>query len=258
MDRKPILIEGAMRVETETFLAHMADCREYMIGKWPFVSGSYEGIPLVVCQTQWGMANAAACTALAMEWFHPSAVISQGTAGGHDPSLHTFDVVVARRTVNESAWQSEYRGRGEGSDYRAIRKLGVFAYDHEQGRFRQEVYHDCDTELVKAALAAAPLYTWGKVTEGTIGTCDSWNCEADRILFLHEFYGSAAEEMESDAVAQICRTYDVPFLSVRILSNSVFEGDIPWDLSAGPALQEYVLAVVREYAAARCMGDQGA
>jgi adenosylhomocysteine nucleosidase len=64
------------------------------------------------------------------------------------------------------------------------------------------------------------------------------------VLFLHEFYGSSCEEMESDAVAQICQTYAVSFLSIRVISNTVFDGDTDWDLTVGPALQNYVLAVI--------------
>lgn len=241
---QPILIQGAMKVEMGTYLDHMEKKEELLIGQWPFVCGVFQGIPLIICQTEWGMANAAACTALAMERFHPAAVISQGTAGGHDPELNVFDIVVAERTVNESAWQTRYAAPGEGVDYRALKKLGVFAYDHQQQKFTQEVYHACDSGWVQAAMDAQAVYRRGRVVRGTVGTCDSWNCEADRVLFLHEFYGSSCEEMESDAVAQICQTYAVPFLSIRVISNTVFDGDTDWDLSVGPALQTYVLAVI--------------
>lgn len=246
---QPILIQGAMKVEMGTYLDHMEKKEELLIGQWPFVCGVFQGIPLIICQTEWGMANAAACTALAMERFHPAAVISQGTAGGHDPELNVFDIVVAERTVNESAWQTRYAASGEGVDYRALKKLGVFAYDHQQQKFTQEVYHACDSGWVQAAMDAQAVYRRGRVVRGTVGTCDSWNCEADRVLFLHEFYGSSCEEMESDAVAQICQTYAVPFLSIRVISNTVFDGDTDWDLSVGPALQTYVLAVIAAHQA---------
>ena len=73
--------------------------------------------------------------------------------------------------------------------------------------------------MLDAARRAAALYKHGRVVEGTITTCDSWNCEVDRITFLHESYGSLAEEMEGDAVAQVCQSFDVPFLDVRIIST---------------------------------------
>ncbi|MBR0283615.1 MAG: 5'-methylthioadenosine/S-adenosylhomocysteine nucleosidase [Selenomonadaceae bacterium] len=246
-NRSAFLIQGAMDVECRHIVELMQDVRELEIGKWYFAEGSYEGIPLVVCETQWGMANAAATTALAMERFHPCAVISQGTAGGHDPRLHTYDLVIGRQTVNVSAWKTRYRARGEGVDESTMEKLGVFAYDKEKRAFTQEVYHDCDALLFEAAMSLRDTYSFGKAVEGIMGTSDSWNCQIDRILFLHEFYGTAVEEMEGDAVAQICQTYDVPFLSIRVISNTVFEGDRDWDRKVGIACQDYVLRTIQNY-----------
>ena len=244
---RPLLIQGAMKVETSHMVEQLTGLEEYRLGEWYFASGSYRGVPLAISRTQWGLANAAATTALAMEFFHPVAVINQGTAGAHDPALKNFDIVIGRETVNVSAWKSHFRARGEGVDEEGLDKLGVFAYDKEARRFTQEVYHRADERLFQTALARKDSYRKGRVTEGIIGTADSWNCQVDRVLFLHDFYGSAVEEMEGDAVAQICQTYDVPFLTIRVVSNTVFDGDVDWDLAVGAALQEYVLAVAEEY-----------
>ena len=244
---RPLLIQGAMKVETSHMVEQLTGLEEYRLGEWYFAAGVYHGVPLAISRTQWGLANAAAATALAMEFFRPVAVINQGTAGAHDPALKNFDIVIGRETVNVSAWKSHFRARGEGVDEEALDKLGVFAYDKEARRFTQEVYHKADEALFQTALALKDSYRRGRVTEGVIGTADSWNCQVDRVLFLHDFYGSAVEEMEGDAVAQICQTYDVPFLTIRVVSNTVFAGDVDWDLAVGAALQEYVLAVAEAY-----------
>ena len=248
---RPLLIQGAMKVETSHMVEQLEGVEEYRLGQWYFASGTYKGLPLAIARTQWGLANAAAVTALAMEFFQPVAVINQGTAGAHDPALKNFDIVVGKETVNESAWKSLYRAEGEGIDGRALEKLGVFAYDKEAARFTQEVYHKADEALLAAARSVRDVYTKGRVTEGIIGTADSWNCQVDQVLFLHDFYGSAVEEMEGDAVAQICQTYDIPFLTIRVVSNTVFAGDVEWDLAVGAALQEYVLAVAEAYMRSR-------
>lgn len=244
---RPLLIQGAMKVETSHMVEQLDALEEYRLGEWYFAAGSYHGVPLAVSRTQWGLANAAATTALAMEFFRPVAVINQGTAGAHDPALKNFDIVVGRETVNISAWKSHFRASGMGVDETALDKLGVFAYDKDEHRFTQEVYHKADEGLFQAAIARKDFYTKGRVTEGVVGTADSWNCQVDRVLFLHDFYGTAVEEMEGDAVAQICQTYDVPFLTIRVVSNTVFAGDVDWDLAVGAALQEYVLAVAETY-----------
>lgn len=241
----PILVMGAMDVETDYIIGKMTDVKQQMIGKWSFASGLFEGRPLVVCRTEWGVANAAACAALAMEAYHPCAVISQGTSGAHDPELLNYDIVIGKKTVNTSAWKSHFEPQGSVDDPTNIEAIGVFAYDKHAGKFTQEVYHYASKRLLAAARKAEPTYTRGHVVEGTIGTCDTWNCQVDRVLFLHKFFESSVEDMESDAVAQICQTYDVPFLAIRIVSNSVFEGDQDWDLRVGPVCQEFVLNVIR-------------
>ena len=147
------------------------------------------------------MANTGASTALAMEFFHPVAVINQGTSGGHDPDLHTFDIVLGKQSTNYSAWKSVASAKGAGVDYKALEQNGVYAYDKEEKTFVKEVYHAGDEKLLAAANAVKDSYTKGKIVEGTISSCDAWNNQIDRMLFLHEFYGSSCEEMETDGAA---------------------------------------------------------
>ena len=52
--------------------------------------------------------------------------------------------------------------------------------------------------------------------------------------------------MEANSVAQVCKTYDVPFLGIRILSNTGIYGE-DFNAETGPACQSYVLNVARNY-----------
>ena len=54
------------------------------------------------------------------------------------------------------------------------------------------------------------------------------------------------EEMEAAASAQICAAYGVPFLTVRILSNTAVHGE-PFDERTGEACQKFARAVMRNY-----------
>lgn len=251
MKEQPVVIQGAMEVETAYLIECMEERKEEPFGPWRCVRGLLDGHPVVVSETQWGMANAAALAALAIGRYAPAAIISQGTAGAHDPALSVYDIVVGARTVNESAWQSRYRAAGEGAPMEELKQLGVFAWDAQAGKFTQEVYHEADAALLAAAQEAAADYRKGRVTFGTIGTSDSWNCAVDRVRFLHDFYGTACEEMEGDAVAQIAQSFGVPFLDVRIISNSILKNQDPWDLGTGPACQGFVLSLLRTYWADR-------
>ena len=55
-----ILIEGAMECETSLLIKGLDNPSEERIGGWRFVSGEYQGIPVVVSVTSIGMTNAAA------------------------------------------------------------------------------------------------------------------------------------------------------------------------------------------------------
>lgn len=110
----PIVVQGAMGVETQYIIDRMTEVREEPFGPFRCVRGLFEGHALVVCETQWGMANASALAALAIARYQPQAIISQGTAGAHDVSLAVYDIVLGARTANSSAWQSHYRTAGHG------------------------------------------------------------------------------------------------------------------------------------------------
>ena len=77
-------------------IAALADAETIDIDNFHFVRGTLDGYPVIVSRTEQGISNAAVTTALAMQNFDPIAVINQGTAGGYDPDLHTFDIVLAR------------------------------------------------------------------------------------------------------------------------------------------------------------------
>ena len=44
--------------------------------------------------------------------------------------------------------------------------------------------------------------------------------EADRIIYLHKKYGILCEDMESTSVYTISNLYNVPVISIRVISNN--------------------------------------
>ncbi|MDD2958496.1 MAG: 5'-methylthioadenosine/S-adenosylhomocysteine nucleosidase [Lachnospiraceae bacterium] len=246
----PILLEGAMSLETSEMIAALENAEEMYVGPYYCVSGTYKGYPVVVLRTEQESANAGASTALAIEKFHPCAVINQGTSGGHDPELHTFDIVLGKNSVASSAWKSTPSAEGEGVDYKAIEMQGVYSYDPEAGEFTEKVDYPCDEELLAAAESVTDTYTEGTIIEGVISTSNEWNNQIDRMLYLHELTGSSCEEMETNAAAQMCANYGIPFIGIRILSNTGIYGE-DFNPETGAACQGYVLNVAEAYMAAK-------
>ena len=248
-DVPPILVQGAMIVETDFLISSLESPVSYKIREWDFTAGKIDGYPVVISKTESGVINATAATILGIENFKPVAVINQGTAGGHDPKLHTGDIVLSEKTFSGSSWRSGYKAEGEGVDYKNIEMLPKdFYYDDEKRERKNEddIYLYSDKKLINIAESLKDSYTEGKVVKGVILTANSWESQIDRILFLHEKFGSSCEEMENYAAASICQDYGIPFLGIRILSNTALHNE-NFKPETGLTCQKFVLEFLREY-----------
>jgi adenosylhomocysteine nucleosidase len=248
---RPIVVQGAMDVEIRKLAAALANASEETVGGWMFWRGTLDGYPVVVSKTLKGMSNAAAATALAAARYHPAAIINQGTAGGHAPELHVYDIVLGTHAVNLGSFKTGFRPLGGGSDHAEWHPLDLMRTEGSAGmdpnaRVMRE--YPGDAGLLDAARSVRDRYHHGHVVDGVIGSSDVWNSELDRIQRFHDQFGTTAEEMETASAAQVAGLFEVPFLGIRVLSNNVTNGE-PYQPSVGAACQDYVLDVVKAYIA---------
>jgi adenosylhomocysteine nucleosidase len=246
---RPVLVQGAMQMEIELFASRLASVSVERIGGWTFWRGTLDGYPVILSKTLKGVSNAAAATAIAAERFHPIAIINQGTAGGHDPSLHVYDIVVGTSSVNLGAFKTAERGKGKGSNSLEWKPLDLMVTEGSAGEDPNEhkvARFQADRHLLAAAQSVKHLYRRGRVVEGVIGSADIWNSELDRILRFRTQFGTLAEEMETASAAQIAGLYRIPFLGIRVLSNNITNRDT-YDPKTGEACQAYVYEVVKAY-----------
>ena len=241
--QRPILIQGAMNVETEILARALKNPVAYRDLNYLYIAGTYKNYPVVICRTEQGMANAAASTALAIKFFNPIAVINQGTAGGHAPNLRVGDLVIGARSINVGAIKTAYQPKGAGTDITQQEMRGTYAFDETTGNFQPHKEYFADSTLLKIA---ENIGGFNAVT-GTISSADSWLNGVDQSLFLHEKYGSTCEEMETAAVAQICKNAGLPWLGVRVISDSVTNTDGEYNPAVSAVAQNFVLRVVENY-----------
>jgi adenosylhomocysteine nucleosidase len=250
---RPVIVQGAMDIEIRKLAGALENVMEEKVGEWTFWSGTLDGYPVVISKTLKGMSNAAAATALAAERYHPVAIINQGTAGGHQPDVHVYDIVLGTDAINLGSFKTGYRARGEGSNFVDWNPLDLMRSEGSAGqdpnarsmrRFRG------DEGLLAAARDVRGTYRKGRVVEGVIGSSEIWNSEIDRIQRFHDAFGTTAEEMETASAAQIAGLFQIPFLGIRVLSNNVTNGET-YDTKTGEACQEYVYDVVKAYIGGR-------
>ena len=171
-----------------------------------------------------GKVNAAIGATLLIEECHPDCIISTGVAGAMDPSLKALDPVVSHEIVYHDAWFGEGNELGQIQGYPA--------------RFQG------DGRLLKAAesLGARPgLFCSG---DWFVDTPDVH----DRIL--RDFPEALAVDMESGALAQTCHRFGLPFLSLRLISDTAADHAADWVKfwkEVGPASFQFIsrfLAVI--------------
>jgi adenosylhomocysteine nucleosidase len=246
---RPVVVQGAMDVEIRKLAGALENITEERVGEWTFWRGTLDGYPVVISKTLKGMSNAAAATAIAAERYHPAAIINQGTAGGHQPDLHVYDIVLGTDAVNLGSFKTGYRKRGEGSNFAEWNPLDLMRSDGSAGQDPNarvmRRFHG-DEGLLAAARRVRGQYRKGRVVDGVIGSSEIWNSEIDRIQRFHDEFGTSAEEMETASAAQIAGEFQIPFLGIRVLSNNVTNGGT-YDTKVGEACQDFVSDVVKAY-----------
>jgi adenosylhomocysteine nucleosidase len=246
---QPVIVQGAMQLEIEKLAGRLESPSIERVGGWTFWRGSLDGHPVIVSKTLKGMSNAAAATVIAVEHYHPGAIINQGTAGGHDPGLHLYDIVVGASSVNIAAFKSRYRAAGTGSSPLDWMPLDLTVSEGSAGndpRARRPARFQADGSLLAAARQAKGAYTRGRVVEGVIGSSDVWNDEIDRVAWLHTTFGTTVEEMETASAAQIASLFNIPFLGIRVVSDNIMNGGA-YDPRTSDACEDYVYQVVKAY-----------
>ena len=251
LELRPVIVQGAMDLEVKKLASRLDNVRVERVGGWTFWRGTLDGYPVIVSKTMKGLSNSAAATAIAAERYHPVAIVNQGTAGGHVPELHVYDIVLGKYAVNLGAFKTAHRKPGQGSDFREWTPLDLMVSEdsagedpnaHTMRRFQ------ANAQLLAAAESVKHLYRKGRVVQGIIGSAEIWNSELERIQWFHSQYGTTVEEMETASAAQIAGFFQIPFLGIRVLSNNI-TNDGKYDAKTGEACQEYVYDVVKAYIA---------
>ncbi len=174
-----------------------------------FYFGKLSGQDIIILKCGVGKVNAAVATQLLIDRFGVNAVIFTGMAGSLVPYLNKSDIVVSNMVVQYDVDLSAF-GRRPGEIPELSRLI------------------EAEPNLVKAAAMAYDEIKNEKglsnqLVVGTIATGDSFVSDSQKIRWLQTEFGAVSVEMEGGAVGQVCQMNNVPFVVIRVISDSASE-----------------------------------
>lgn len=171
---------------------------ERTVGGWSFTEGTLGRHRIAMLTAGIGKVAAAVGAAELIRSFRPDCIVNTGVAGALDASVGVAHVVAADRTV--------YHDVDCGAD---------IPYGCVQGF---PLYYEADPKLIGAFRG---LNLGSSAHVGLVCSGDRFvSLEADLRAIKGRFPEGLAVDMESCAIAQACHLYGVPFLSLRIVSDT--------------------------------------
>lgn len=195
-----IAVIVAMDKELALLLPLMADTSVVTVNGFDFHTGTIAGHDIIAAKCGIGKVNAAVGTLTLIENFHPALVVNTGVAGGTGATAEparVLDVVLADRIAYHDVWCGPGTERGQAA-----------------GCPR---FFECPLpQSLRKQL---------NVREGLIASGDIF---VDRVPDLHRILSlypdALAVDMESAAIAQVCHLKGVPFVCMRVVSDTPGEG----------------------------------
>lgn len=197
-----IALIGAMDSEIELLKKDIKNIKSEKIGEIEYFQGKLEGKDIVLLKTGVGKVNAAIGANTVIREYKVDKIIFTGVAGAIDNSLNIADIVVSEDLVQHDVDLTAF-GRPAGLipgqetvEFKADEKLKKVAYD-----------------------SAVKVLGKDKVKIGRIATGDQFIASKDKVNWIGKTFNASAVEMEGAVVAQVAKTYGVPFVVLRAMSD---------------------------------------
>lgn len=193
----------AMDKELSLLLPHIEKIHDQSANGFKMYHGFIGQHEVVAMKCGIGKVNAALGALTLIEKYHPSMVINTGVAGGTGGDASILDVVVATRVAYHDVWCGPDTITGQAAG--------------------------CPRFFV-CPLPENVLASMGKVKRGLVASGDCFVSTPEQVRTILSIYPDAvAVDMESAAIAHTCHLKNVPFVCVRVISDT--PGDVEDNIS---------------------------
>lgn len=197
MERIGIIM--AMDKELRLLLPLLEGKSQVTVNDVVFHTGSLHGRDVVVAKCGIGKVNAAVTTLTMIDNFHVKAIVNSGVAGGTGGGAGILDVIIADRIAYHDVWCGPGTEWGQASGFPAFFECPL------------------DVEAVKEL---------ADVKHGLLASGDIFVSRPEDIERIKKLNPDVmAVDMESAAIAQVCHLKNVPFIVVRVISDTPGEAD---------------------------------
>ena len=184
-----------MRKELDLLLPLLQDSEQSRMGGFEFHRGRMGQHDVMIMQCGIGKVNAAMGTLTLINAFLPDYIINSGVAGGADKAVNVMDVVAGERVAYHDVWC------GPESEVGQVQGLPL--------------YFEGARRLLDLLPGRADLH------RGLICSGDQFIDKMESVnVIKSNFPDALAVDMESGAIAQVCHLNKVPFLALRVVSDS--------------------------------------
>ncbi|MHC5310289.1 5'-methylthioadenosine/S-adenosylhomocysteine nucleosidase [Myroides sp. LJL116] len=185
--------------ELAPFLPLLENCQVESKAMLKFYKGSFKGLEIIalycgVCKT-----NAALATQILIDTFGCNTVINGGTCGGIDKGIKLFDTIVATETAYWDVAQD------------------ILTEFHP---WMDTIYFSSDSNLVELTKEIVNENQLDNIYFGRIISGESF-IENNHRKDIEEKFSPLCVDMETAAIAHVCYVNQVPFLSVRTITDTL-------------------------------------
>ena len=198
---KTIAFVVAMQSEFDLVMGFLEKPCIVNLNKFHAVEGFKGDVKIVLMKLGIGKVNAALGVVELIQYYSPKYIINTGVAGGVGANIHQGDIVVALQCCYHDVWC------GSGS-YGQVQDFPLY---YNSNNYLLDIIRNIDNDKIKV---------------GLICTGDQFISDVYKVQLICNYFPDAlAVDMESAACAQTCFIFDIPFISIRIISDTPLSHD---------------------------------
>ncbi|GHT33298.1 5'-methylthioadenosine/S-adenosylhomocysteine nucleosidase [Bacteroidia bacterium] len=215
-------IMSAMYEELNRITKQMNISRKTKIGNRTYYEGEFCGQEVVAVFSHWGKVAATLTATTLITKFGVEKIIFTGVAGGISPDLRIGDIVVSRNLYQHDMDSSPVFPRYE---IPLLKNNHIETPETERDKvfyiIKNFINEDFSKKIPAEELERFHI-TKPQVIVGDIASGDEFVSETSgtRQRIINDLPTVFCVEMEGAAVAQVCHDFDIPFVVIRIISDS--------------------------------------